>query len=86
MNFEFTRAAWNHAALSVLMSLPFAGLLLALDLAPAVSVLFGSGFYTGREVTDLQKRHNWNLRTWNSAELALPLVACGLAATALYHV
>ncbi len=76
MKFQLTKAAIMHMLISFA-----AGILLVLAASlhpPFFSPLLyfiGAVIYGSREFRDLQKSHKWNLKTWNSAEFIMPLIA-----------
>lgn len=78
MRFELTKGALKHAAITLLLC---SASLTAYKFGPIwfvpylILMLCGTP-YIWREEGDLNKRHRWNLKTWNSAEVILPLITC----------
>lgn len=82
MKFEITTAAIKHGIVTALIVATGMCLVALLPIAwiPVVFIMLCSLFYVGREVRDLQKSHNWNFNTWNSAEMIVPILTCAAIA------
>lgn len=86
MRLKLTRASINHGLIATGISLAACALSWFDIFSFSLLLCYaGSTWYCGREVTDIEKKYNWDYTRWNSAELLVPLLFNTVLLGGLYY-